>query len=42
MVYSVENKTTNDFTITQKLSPGYTIEDGDALNVSRTEVSVSY
>jgi hypothetical protein len=42
MVYSVENKTTNDFTITQKLSTGYTIEDGDAGNVSRTEVSVSY
>jgi hypothetical protein len=45
MVYSVENKTTNGFTITQKLSPGYTIQDGDnsnIANVSCTEVSVSY
>ena len=43
MVYSVENKTTNDFVITQRL--GDSIQDGDSSNpnnVSSTEVSVSY
>ena len=43
MVYSVENKTTNDFIITQRL--GDSIQDGDSTNqglVSTTEVSVSY